>query len=964
MGVLMEFGILGPTELIVNGKTVPLGPAKQRGMLAVLLYHVGEPVRADAIIELLWRPRGTADHRPTLYSLASRLRGVLAEAGLAKALVRVSGIGAYRLDVDPAIIDLHRFRQLLTEARRANERGASESAAAILVRAFTLQRGDPLAELQGPYAEELRGRANETLLEAHKLLAESRLAAGHHQSVLAQLERVMRDHELDEALARSWTSALRGCGRHDEARRFTVAFRRRFRKEMHADPAIDVAAPADRPIAEVVPRRLPPDIADFTGRRLLLDELDGLRGPGHPVNVVVITGMPGVGKTTLATHWAHRQRQHFPGGQLYLDAGAYGQMAPVDPNDALDQFLRTLGAPADQLPATTEQRRDRFDDLLGDRRMLILIDNVLDSAQVRPLIPRSMNCLTVITSRTRLSGLSIRDGVRTVTAPPLSEAESTQLLARIVGPRAGPETSDLARLARLSGGLPLAVRIIGEHVAERPRAGIGELAGELRERLLDAADVAADDQAANLTTVFTWSYRVLRGDAARLFRRVSLHPGTSISVEAAAVVLGAPGADTEGLLNALAKAHMINHDTARRYRFHDLLRRYASERAAVEDEPAETARAERRLLDWYLLSAANAVAVVAPEWPAMPDLPEPVEIRPKSFPTEADAMKWCDAERDNLRAVSLWAGHRGYHRHGWQIPGVVHEMLYRYGTPGDLLKLNQQAWEAARRDGHEVGQIGTLVNLGTTYFALRDYDRAIASFTTAHRLAATTGRVEEATICSHNLAAAYLSLGEVTQAVGIYEDLLRVCREIANPAGEAAVLHWLGRAYLRQGRHQDAAEVLHQSLAIRERIGAKRGMGQSHSGLGALYLASGRFRMALRHCEIALAMHVRAGDQAAQCDTLMTLSAVRRALGLSAEAVRNGEEAVCLSEAMADSYRQVEALTVLGEALFAAGEPASGDHRIRLAWHILDELSGVHVGPLRERLMAVEGSAERASRAG
>jgi DNA-binding SARP family transcriptional activator len=959
MGVLMEFGILGPTELIDNGKTVPLGPAKQRGMLAVLLFHAGDPVRADAIIELLWHPRGNTDHRPTLYSLASRLRGVLAEVGLEKALVRVAGIGAYRLDVDPAAIDLHRFRRLLAEARRVNEQGNHESAAAILVQALALQRGDPLVELRGPYAEELRHRSNETLLEAHKLLAESRLADGHHHLVLAQLEAVVREHELDEALARSWVRALRAGGRHDEARRYLVAFRRRFRKEMHADPEIDVAVSSVRPIAEVVPRHLPPDITDFTGRDA---ELDELRGPGHPLNAVVITGMPGVGKTTLATHWAHRQRQHFPDGQLYLDAGAYGQMAPVDPNDALEKFLRILGVPADQLPATAEQRRDRFNDLIGDRRMLVLIDNVLDSAQVRPLIPRSMKCMTIITSRTRLSGLTIRDGVRTVTASPLSEAESTALLARIVGPRDNPEADALTHLARLSGGLPLAVRIIGEHIAERPRAGIGELAVELRDRLLDASDT--DDQAASLTTVFAWSYQALPGAAARLFRRVAVHPGTSISAEAAAAVVGATGAEAEELLDVLAKTHMINHDTARRYRFHDLLRRYAGERAAVEDDPTETARARRRLLDWYLLSAAGAVAVIAPEWPAMPDLPDPGEVRPKSFPTEAEAMKWCDAEKDNLRAVSLWAGHHGYHRHGWQIPGVVHEILERFGCPGDLLKLNQQAWEASRTDGHEVGQIGTLVNLGTTYFALHDYNRAVATFAEAQRLAAATGHVEEETVCSHNLAVACLSLGEVSRAIGIYEEILLVCRNIANSAGEAAVQHWLGQAYLRSGRHQEAGEAYHRSLAIRERIGARRGMGQSHSGLGALYLASGRFRMALRHCETALAMHVHARDQAAQCDTLITLSAVQRSLGRSAEAVGSGEQSVRLSEAIADSYRQVQALTVLGEALFAAGEVASGDHRIRLAWRVLGGLSGAHVGPLRDRLLAVERPGERESRAG
>jgi DNA-binding SARP family transcriptional activator len=392
MGGPVIFGILGPTELIDGGEAVALGPAKQRGMLAALLYHAGEPVRTDTIIELLWHPPGKADHRPALYQLASRLRAVLADVGLADALVRVTGFAAYRLDVDPATVDLHQFRRLLARAR---DSGDPESAAEKLVRALALWRGDPLVELRGPHAEQLRHRLVESYLDAHRLLAECRLATGRHQSVLTQLESMIHRHDLDEALARCWVRALRAVDRDDEARRFVVGFRRRFRKEMGTDPDIDKPTVANRAAAPVAPRHLPPDITDFTGRQALLGELDELRSSdGSLSNVVVITGMPGVGKTTLATHWAHRQRRLFPDGQLYLDAGAHGLTPPVDPQDAIDRFLRILGVPADQLPVTMEQRRDRFNDLIGDRRMLILIDNVVDSGQARPLIPRSMNCLT------------------------------------------------------------------------------------------------------------------------------------------------------------------------------------------------------------------------------------------------------------------------------------------------------------------------------------------------------------------------------------------------------------------------------------------------------------------------------------------------------------------------------------------------------------------------------------------
>jgi DNA-binding SARP family transcriptional activator/tetratricopeptide (TPR) repeat protein len=954
----MRFRILGPTQLIDHEKSVPLGAAKQRGMLAMLLYRAGEPVRVETLIEHLWHNSTNADHRRTLYSLASRLRAVLGRVGLTGVLTRVANTDAYCLLIDPDLVDYHQFRRSLAEARDAAAIGDHERSATTLVGALATWRGEPLAELCGPHTDDLRRRLNDTLLDAHKLLAQSWLRTGRHESVLTQLEPIVHDQCLDEALARSWITALSAAGRHDEARRFLIDFRRRFRREMRTEADIDpdiVAAPAsagDRPgpARAAVPHQLPKNIADFTGRVAILGELDELESPDRPQGrVVVITGMPGVGKTTLATHWAHRQRRHFPDGQLYLNAGAYGPSSPVDPHDALDRFLRGLDVPADCIPSTFEQRRDRYNQLLHGRRMLIVLDNVLDSAQARALTPDTETCTTVITSRTRLSGLTIRDGVRHLTVPPLDEAESIELLRQVIGVcRADAEPESMTLVARLAGGHPLGLRIIGEHIAERPRAGIGDLAIELRDRLLDAGGEI--DEATSVPTVFGWSYDALSGDAALLFRRLAVHPGPTISAEAANAVVGADVAHTLTLLNALAKAHLINHDTARHYRFHDLLRLYAQDRGALEDDGHETERAQHRLLDWYLLSAANAAATLAPEWPAMPDLPAPRETQPMSFRTDIDAMRWCATERENLCAVSRWAALNGYDRHGWQIPGVIHEIFERYGRQDDIVALTELALGSAQRDGHELGQIGTLTNLGAIYLTMHSYARAATTFARARELANATGHIEAETVCTHNLGSAYLSSGETERAIGVYTLVLAACRKISDPAGESATLHRLGDAYLNIADYDRAADHYCQALHIRERIGALRGRGITHTRLANLYLVTGELRSAMRHGEIALAIHHRTNDQAMRCDALATLTDVRVRLGMVKEALESGRQSVEISDEIADSHRRAHALAVLADALVRSDAPGAADQPCRTALRILDEVADTDTRALRQRL--------------
>lgn len=963
----MEFVILGRTALRVDGRTVPLGAAKQRAMLALLLYHVGEPVRVDTLVEYLWPDRRPQECRDILYPLASRTRAVLSRVGIACALDRVPSISGYRLNVDPLTIDFHRFRRMAADARWAASRGSFDTAASLLNVAIELWQDEPLADLRGPRADHLRRFVNDSLLDAHRQLIDCELRLGRHESALVRLEPLVRAHELDESFAQSWITALCHVGRPGDARRFLGEFRRRFRSEMRADPAVTLPDPAvalpapaetivgSAPPKPVGPRQLPKDITDFTGHDELLARLDELTAaPDRRANIVVISGMPGVGKTTLATHWAHLRRDRFPDGQLYLNAQAYGPMPAVDPDDALGRFLQALDVPVDRIPLSGDDRRDRLNRLLAGRRMLILLDNVHDSRQVRPLLTTADSCLTLITSRSRLKGLSIREAVPNLTVPPLAEDAGRALLDRVIGvSRTSGEPDAVRSLVRACGGLPLALRIVSVHVAERPRARVADLVDELSLHLLDGE---GEDDENSVRTLFDWSFAALSPDAARLFRLLGLYPGATIGVEAAAALAGFPVQRAEPLLNGLAKMHLINHDTARRYRFHDLLRRYAADRAEAE-EPAEQRReAIGRLLTWYVLTAANATAVLAPHRPPVPDLPSPADICPQTFETDPEALRWCEAERSNMVAVTRWAADHGLHRLAWQLAGAAYEVFNRYGRQDDMLELLRLALSSARRDRHQQGQLGILNNLGTTYYLLHDYRRAAEELTTGLGLARSIGFVEAELTYLHNLATVHLKVGDTAAAIEIYERVLAARVVDGEPGAQAYAMHRLGDAYRRIGGYNAALAQYRRALEIFEQIGSLRGQGAVNAELAALFLECSQPEEAQEYCQRALDFHRRTRDEAALCDTLITAADAQRELGRGPDAVRDAQRAVALGMELADSPRRGRALVALSHALAATGRIADATEVSRQALAIVDELNDPEAGSLRERLLALRES--------
>ncbi|MDQ3152230.1 MAG: tetratricopeptide repeat protein [Actinomycetota bacterium] len=645
-------------------------------------------------------------------------------------------------------------------------------------------------------------------------------------------------------------------------------------------------APRSVGTPRVVPAQLPGDVDVFTGRAAELTKLDRLLSTtptqtnatdaagGGSTSVVIsaVSGTAGVGKTALALRWAHRVRAGFPDGQLYVNLRGYDPDQPLSAGYVLAGFLRALGVAGADIPSEVDERAAFYRSLLDERRMLIVLDNASSVEQVRPLLPGTPSALVVVTSRDSLAGLVARHGARRLDLDLLPLEDAVALLEALIGERVAAKPDAAAMLAGQCARLPLALRVAAELAAARPDTPLAALVAELadEQRRLELLDAGGDPRTA-VRTVFSWSYQHLPAEAARAFRLLGLHPGPDLDPYAAAALTDTSVAQTQHLLDLLARAHLIGSTSPGRYGMHDLLHTYASDRAADEDSEEEQRAALTRLFDHYLATAAAAMDTLVPaEQHRRPRVP-PTGTPTPPVADPAAAQAWLDAERATLGAVTARTASRGWPRHTTALATTLFRYLEVGGHYPDALTIHTHALHATRHIGDRAAEAHALTNLGTVYVRQSRYQQAADRIQEAVALSREVGdRVGEAHSLI-NFGFVYSRQGRYQQGAEHHQQALSLFREIGDQAGEAAALINLGAVYFLQGNYPQAAKHHQQALTLAREIDDRSGEANGLDNLGNVYRRQGHYEQAAQHHQQALTLFRANGDRVGEAYSLINL---------------------------------------------------------------------------------------------
>ncbi|MEW2569326.1 BTAD domain-containing putative transcriptional regulator [Streptomyces sp. NPDC047070] len=952
--VALRFSVLGPVRAWRGAQALPTGSPQQRALLAALLLREGRTATSGELIDALWGDDPPSQALAAVRTYASRLRKILSPG------VLVSESGGYAIRLTDAsgggaTLDLALAQELAADAEKAKSRGDLCHARALLNKTLSLWDGEVLASVPGPYAETQRTRLQEWKLQLTESRLDMDLEQGCHAEAISELTALTAAQPLRERLRGLLMLALYRSGRQAEALAAYADTRRLLADELGVDPSPELQElqqrilQADPGLAEpsaplspetaaapVRPAQLPATVPDFTGRTSFVSELCDVlaSAEGRVMAVSALAGIGGVGKTTLAVHVAHQSRVAFPDGQLYVDLQGAGARAAA-PEAVLGAFLRALGTPDSSIPDTLEERAALYRSVLDGRRVLVLLDNARDAAQVRPLLPGTEGCAALVTSRVRMVDLA---GAHLVDLDVMSPEEALQLFTKIVGTeRVESERQSALDVVAACGFLPLAIRIAASRLAARRTWTVSVLAAKLADERRRLDELQAGDLAVKAT--FELGYGQLESAQARAFRLLGLADGPDMSLAAAAAVLDLPLDDTEELLESLVDTSLLESAAPGRYRYHDLVRLYARACAERDEQPpGERAAAMSRLLDFYLSTAARVYAIERPG-DRLVDHLETTQYPGLTFSGGSAALDWLYTEAAPLLACVRQSAGTELLRRAVDLLWAARD-LAESGANSHQYETTARAMCDATRaagDAHAEGRART--TLTHPMLVSGRIQQAAEQAQLAMGLSATAQDAMAMSWAANDRGLTFLHQEQYASGKTHFEQAIEGYAAIGNRPLEALSLCNLSRAHLGMGNTDKAVEIAQRALATYLEIGKTLRLANGHFTLGIALNRAGRHAESLNQFSDALSVFGSHRQRLWEGTTNFRMAEVHLAARRPAQAAQHAEQALALG-CIGGDRMQGTVLTLLGRALTMVGQVDRARACWREAVNLLEQNGG------------------------